>query len=410
MLQRAGCVMGAETVNRVTRIITAIALARTMGVAEFGIAMAALTVHELVRMFIQNGLGTRIVTVSDDELPGTARAVHRLNWLLGLALLLLQVVVAWPIAVHFASGDLAWAIALLACVHVIYPLAMVHVYLAQRANRWGIVSFAMGAQAATDNILTAVLAVSGCGIWSVVIPKVIVATGWVLFHRRLTKWSPITSNREFRYGDLLKYASNVMGVELLATLRMHGDKAIVGILLGPAALGLYSFATNIGRGITLSLSQGLSLIVLPYLCRSRESGRLRQSHAETVVVMTLAIAPLALLQALYADWFVPTLFGQQWAPASQLVTIIALASMSHPVIAATSQMLRADNRAHDDLRISVMLSISYLVALLVAVPHGLIAAAVATAAVQLIAAICIAIYSFTSLDQNSTTHMEKETT
>ena len=65
LLQRASCVMGAEMANRITRIVTAVALARTMGIAEFGIAMAALTVHELVRMFIQNGLGTRIVTASD---------------------------------------------------------------------------------------------------------------------------------------------------------------------------------------------------------------------------------------------------------------------------------------------------------------------------------------------------------
>ena len=57
LLAPAGLMTGAELVNRVTRIVTAIALARSMGIAEFGIAMVALTVHELVRMFIQNGLG-----------------------------------------------------------------------------------------------------------------------------------------------------------------------------------------------------------------------------------------------------------------------------------------------------------------------------------------------------------------
>ena len=108
LLQRASCVMGAEMANRITRIVTAVALARTMGIAEFGIAMAALTVHELVRMFIQNGLGTRIVTASDSELPQTAQAVHRLNWALGLTLCTLQLMVAWPIALHFASETGCW--------------------------------------------------------------------------------------------------------------------------------------------------------------------------------------------------------------------------------------------------------------------------------------------------------------
>ena len=409
LLQRASCVMGAEMVNRITRIVTAVALARTMGIAEFGIAMAALTVHELVRMFIQNGLGTRIVTARDDELAQTAQAVHRLNWSLGLVLCAVQLLVAWPIAMHFASDDLAWAIALLACVHVIYPFAMVRVYLAQRHDRWGVVSFAMGAQAATDNVLTAVLAVLGFGIWSVVIPKFIVAIGWVLFHRRMTNWSPSQVVGKLSYAKLLKYAGNVLGVELLSTLRMHGDKAIVGLFLGPAALGLYSFATNIGRGITLSLSQGLSLVVLPYLCRSRANGRLQRSHAETLAVMTLAVAPLAILQVLHADWLVPLLFGAQWAPASELIAIIALASISHPVISATSQMLRADNRVHEDLRLSVLFSLSYLAALIIAVPHGLMTTVIATAAVQIIAALLIAIYSFCCIGQHQEIDPIKET-
>ncbi len=399
ILRRASCVVGAEMINRITRIVTAIALARTMGIAEFGIAMAALTVHELVRMFIQNGLGTRIVTVSDNEVPATATAVHRLNWGLGATLCAVQLLIAWPIALQFGSDELGWAVAMLAFVHVIYPFAMVQVYLAQRSDRWGVVSTAIAAQAATDNILTAVLALLGFGIWSVVIPKLIVAVGWVLFHRHMTSWSSVVTHTNLKYRGLLRYSSNVLGVELLSALRLHGDKAIVGLFLGSTALGLYSFATNIGRGVTLSLSQGLSLVILPHLCRARESGQLRRSHAETLVIMTLAVAPLALLQVFFADWIIPVLFGAKWAAAADLVAIIALASMAHPVISATSQMLRADNRVNLDFRISAIFTASFLAALLIAIPFGLMAAAVSTAAVQLSAAILITLYSFSTFEK-----------
>lgn len=401
ILRRASCVVGAEMINRITRIVTAVALARTMGIAEFGIAMAALTVHELVRMFIQNGLGTRIVTVSDAEVPETAAAVHRLNWGLGGTLCAVQLLIAWPIALQFGSSELGWAVAMLAFVHVIYPFAMVQVYLAQRNDRWGVVSTAIAAQAATDNILTAVLALLGFGIWSVVIPKLIVAVGWVLFHRHMTSWSSVVTHANLKYRGLLRYSSNVLGVELLSALRQHGDKAIVGLFLGPTALGLYSFATNIGRGVTLSLSQGLSLVILPHLCRARANGQLRRSHAETLVIMTLAVAPLALLQVFFADWFIPILFGAKWAAAADLVSIIALASMAHPMITATSQMLRADNRVNLDFRISAILTASYLGTLLIAIPFGLMITALATAVVQLLAAILITFYSFYSFDKTS---------
>ena len=79
---------------------------------------------------------------------------------------------------------------MLALVHVIYPFAMVQVYLAQRDDRWAEVSFAIAAQAAIDNVLTAILAIAGFGIWAVVVPKLVVAVLWVIWHRSCHDMAP----------------------------------------------------------------------------------------------------------------------------------------------------------------------------------------------------------------------------
>ena len=71
LLSNTGFVMGAEVVSRVTRIAAAVALAYAFDVVTFGFAVAALTTHELVRMFIQNGLGTRIVAVEERGVVGS---------------------------------------------------------------------------------------------------------------------------------------------------------------------------------------------------------------------------------------------------------------------------------------------------------------------------------------------------
>jgi teichuronic acid exporter len=397
LLGRAGLVTGAEGVNRITRIVTAIALARSLDIAEFGLAMAALTIHELVRMFIQNGLGTRIVAAQAYEAEAVTQSVHRLNWWLGISLCCAQLAIAWPIAVYFGSIELGMAVAVLALVHVIYPFAMVQVYLAQRADKWGLVAFAIAVQAGLDNLLTAALAIAGFGIWAVALPKIAVAVLWVLFHRRMTQWTASPKPARGQDRALLSYAGKVLGVELLASLRAHGDKAVVGLMLGPAALGLYAFAANIGKGITLSLSQSLSAVVLPHLRRGREAGCLRRTHAETMTTMTLAVAPFAVAVAATSDWLVPLLFGEKWAPASDLVAILAIASLAHPLIAATSQMLRASERVGEDLVIGAGLTASLFAALFLALPYGLTAAVIALAATQIAIGIAVAVYSFRSL-------------
>ncbi|MEM9030862.1 MAG: oligosaccharide flippase family protein [Pseudomonadota bacterium] len=394
IIGHAGLIAGAEAVNRITRIVTAVALARAMDIPEFGIAMAALTVHELVRMFIQNGLGTRIVAADDESVASVAYAICRLNWQLGLALCAIQLILAWPIAMYFAAAELGFAVAVLALVHVIYPFAMVQVYLAQRADRWGVVSLAIAVQAAVDNLATAALAIAGFGIWAVVLPKLVVAMIWVVYHRRATLWKMTRPAVKADNRQLLSYASKVLVVEMLATFRAHGDKAVVGLMLGPLALGLYAFAANIGRGITLSLSQSLSAVILPYLRRGRESGQLRRTHAETLTIMSLSVAPFAIAIAVSADWLIPIVFGEKWNGASELVAVLSLASLAHPIISATSQMLRADDRVGEDVAISAILTVAMFGTLVFTLPFGLYPAVICAAGVQLAVAIGVLAFSF----------------
>lgn len=382
LLSNTGFVVGAEMVNRVTRIGAALALAFAFDVLTFGFAMAALTTHELVRMFIQNGLGTRIVAAREDELESVAACVHRLNWVLGWSLLVIQTGIAIAVARHFASGEVGFAIAGLALVHVIYPLAMVQVYLAQRADRWRMIAGVMAAAAATDNILTATLALAGCGMWAVVIPKLVIAVGWVVLNRRFVRWRPSAKATREGMRSLIPFGARVLGVELLAGLRVHGDKALVGLMLGPASLGLYGFASNIGRGIPQSLSSAFAAIVLPMLRRAGEAGSMRSAYIAALGVGVLATLPFAAAIAISAEWLVPLVFGEKWVPAAPLLAVLALGAVSMPLLNVTSQYLRAAGETNLDLKIGAGVTAAFFLSFLAALPQGLLVAAITAAVVQ----------------------------
>ncbi|HEX4893229.1 MAG TPA: oligosaccharide flippase family protein, partial [Hyphomicrobiaceae bacterium] len=322
VLRSAGLVGSAEIINRITHVVTAIALARALTVVEFGIAAAAITVHELTRAFIQNGLGTRIVTASKEELAEVTVAVNQLNWWLGIGLAFSQLATAAVIYSFYESPALALAIGLLALVHVIYPFSMVQVFLAQREGRWRCVSGAVATQAVTDNLLTAGLAIAGAGIWAVIVPKILVAPLWVIWHRVATPWAPAATRSRHLLGKLVIYSLQVLGTEMLGTLRAHGDKALVGLLLGPQALGLYAFASNIGNSITIGLSQCIGAVMLPHLRRGHESGRVLDNFTPALASMIVPLVPVILAQAFLAWWYVPMLFGEKWSEAVPLLVVM----------------------------------------------------------------------------------------
>lgn len=349
----------AEVAMRLTRIVTAIALARSLSVAEFGVAAAVLTVHELTRMFIQNGLGTRVVTAPFGQLESIASSVWMLNWILGITLFVLQLAVAIPAAHYFNASTIAPALCVLAFVHVIYPFSMVQVYLAQRQNRWRLVSGTTAIQAAIDNILMAILALMGFGVWSVVIPKIAAAISWTTWHRFATRWTASAPVQGKVVGELLAYALRVLGVEMLATLRQQGDKLAIGAMAGPVVLGMYAFAANIGSGITTSLSQTLGSVVLPFLTRGHEYGQLRNYYLSTLWLLLGMTVPFVLLQATFAEFYVPIVFGERWVPAIPLLIILSIASLARPFLVATSQMLRAHCSTTADLRIGIATTFLY---------------------------------------------------
>ena len=105
----------------------------------------------------------------------------------------------------------------LAIPYLIYPISMVQVYLVQRQNRLKVTAIANGAQVSIDNISCAVLALCGFGIWSVIIPKLIMAPLWVIFFRSVESWRPNNEKSNQSHNDILAFSLHVLGVELCAT-------------------------------------------------------------------------------------------------------------------------------------------------------------------------------------------------
>ena len=81
-LMRGFGVLGlGEFVVRVSRIVTAIVLARYLTAAELGIAATAIACFELCRVLANNGIGQAVIRVSQERLAATCNTAYRLAWI-----------------------------------------------------------------------------------------------------------------------------------------------------------------------------------------------------------------------------------------------------------------------------------------------------------------------------------------
>jgi len=366
-----------ELGNRVFRIVTAVALARSLSTVEFATMSLVLSIYELVRMLVYNGVGARVVQAHDEELDRVCVAVNRVNWCVGIAMCAAQLLVAWPLQALYQS-NIASMLAVLAVVHLIYPLGMTHGALAQRREQLGFVATMQFAQITGDNVLTAILAILGFGVWAVVVPKILIAILWVAVTvRHVPRWRNLPLSRETLW-DVVGYGRYVLGAEALNTLRTQGDRMIVGKALSMEAFGIFTFAANAGAGIATGLASALGQVALPFLVKGRGAqGDMILRFWQTAGAMSLVIAPIVLLQATLAPWYVPIVFGERWTPAIPTLIILCLTTLARPIGVATTQMLRASGAVEMEMRISKWSAAIYFVALFCGLPFGVQNVAVA---------------------------------
>ena len=85
-IRNLGWLGASEIFVRITRLITAVVLARVMDPLMFGLAALVLTINELIRVFNRNGIGAKIVQCSDTELPDITNTASRLNFIFCISL------------------------------------------------------------------------------------------------------------------------------------------------------------------------------------------------------------------------------------------------------------------------------------------------------------------------------------
>lgn len=374
--------MGASgAVIRIFRLITTVGLARFLSPYDFGLVAIVLTTNEFVQVFSRNGIGAKLIQANEEDIEELSQSAYWLGWLVFFGLFVLQCLAAFPIAWFYHDNQIILPICLMATNFLLIPLANVQAALIQRENRIKVIALSNTLQITTDNLLSLALAFAGLGMWAIVLPKVLVVPIWVYVIYSNHSWRPKGKFTTKHWGNLLDFGRNVLGVELLKTLRNNMDYLIIGRFLGIQELGVYYFAFNAGLGISLGVINSINVALLPHLCAVRSDlSQLWERYRTSLKTIAFAIVPLVLLQSSLAPFYVPIVFGQKWVSAIPVLVLICLSAIPRPFADATSQLLLSVDKAQLDLRWNLLFTGVFTLSLLIGVQWQSLGVAIAVLA------------------------------
>ena len=365
----------AEVGTRLLRILAIIVIARQIAPEQIGVAALAIALFELVRVLANSGIGLRIIAASDAELPAICNAARRLFVLWCAAVALIQLAVAALLFAVFGMAEIAAMLVVMSGVYAFMPPGLVQVFLLMREGRMAATARIAASQTAADHVLSIILALFWPSAWAIVLPKLLTTPLWLVLVRRARHWSPVPGVAPAPFAEFRTFSLGVLGSEILVAARTQLAKVIIGALLGTEALGLYFFAFNAGLGITTSFIAALGIVLFPHLCGGSGQRERRNRLLQGGAVSLAMFVPVIAAQMLFADWYVPLLFGAQWTAMAPLVAILCLGGVPAIFGSLLTAWLRANGKPQHDAAVSLVVSFAALASLTAGAGFGLEAAA-----------------------------------
>jgi PST family polysaccharide transporter len=369
LFQNLSWMIVSEGMARASRLVTLFVLANQFSNRDYGLAMLALLIHELFRVFTRLGTGARIIQCDNSVLLSTLGNAATLQWCVTLLISTLQILLAELIANYYDYPELATLLKWMAIAHLCYPLVSVRIFESQRQNKLRYFGIASGICVSFENLCVALLATTGFGIYAIVYAKIAAAIAWVGLFWRLPSLCSRCIFEAKSMRSLLAFSSQTLSSELTRTLRFQADSLIAARLLTPDMFGLYTFAKSAGLGIAQSFTMAYQVALYPYLCKQNRAGNGGIAFRKTWYV-TLGICTLFAAQALLAPVYIELLFGQRWENAEFVSTLLCVIAIPTLIMDHAGLTLRANNQPARELLLIALCTTSLFVTLAIALPNS----------------------------------------
>jgi O-antigen/teichoic acid export membrane protein len=377
--------VGQQVGRQAIAVVSFLVMARFLTPADIGTLGVATIWVGLLQVFGDLGFSAAVVQ-RRDLTPAHLSAAFWMNVASAIVLVALSAVLAGPTAQWLQQPAAAPVIRWLSLGLLVTSLSTVMNARALRAMQFR-------GLAVRDMIATLAgvavgipMAVWGYGLWSLVAQTLVTSIGgtvlmWAMPEHRfhVGPWTRAAA------ADLWAFGSRLLGFGLFKYLVKNVDAALIGFMLGPAALGVYLFAQRLALQPIAGLEQGIGTFLF---------ARAAAVQDDKAQVARLYLAAFGLTNALLVAWALviavagPALlgwyFGPKWQSALALLGLFGIMVVARAPTATLGNVLKALGDAGWLLHWSIGQTAASVIALLVALPWGLGAGVAAMAAVQVL--------------------------
>ena len=216
-------------------------------------------------------------------------------------------------------------------------------------------------------------------VWALAIGHVISSTSFMLL-----SYIFIPGRPRFRFDlqvakELFTYGKFITGVSIVLFIASELDKAVIPKILGIEQLGFYVLAFTTANFATTYIAKLASRVLFPaYSKLQHDKVALQIAYLSVVRFLGLIILPATIGLILLADELVLLLYGEKWAPASDVLKVLAVFGLLRSFTAVNGYLFNGMGKPKIDFYISVVrLVLIGLLILPLTINYGIVGTAIA---------------------------------
>jgi O-antigen/teichoic acid export membrane protein len=216
------------------------------------------------------------------------------------------------------------------------------------------------------------MAVSGCGVWSLVGQLLAGALAGAVFIWIASTYRPSLAFSSRHLRELLKVGSSVFANSLIWFFSSRLDQLVIGRFAGVPALGLYVIAGKVPEMARTASQQPIVDVSVPALARLQdEHPKMCQAIYRGMELNALVLFAVFVGIAVVSKQLVPFLFGAKWEPAAPLCSLLSLYALLNGIQVFAYPALLASGVTGQYVLFNVVQSVGVFVSCVIGIQFGI---------------------------------------
>jgi PST family polysaccharide transporter len=346
-------------------------LARLLSPEDYGMLGMVMVLVYFARVFTDSGFNIALVQAQDLEEVHYS-SVFWLNLAAGLVLTLGFLFAAPAIAAFYGRPELEPLTRVLSFTFLVWAIGLIQTTLLVKELAFARLTLIELAAHALGGITAVVMALAGCGVWSIVIQALLVPllTSALLWMH--SSWRPAAVFHWPAIRQLSGFSLNLLGNNVLNYWARNIDYLLIGKFLGAVPLGFYNRAYSVMMLPITNLSQAISRALFPSLSRIQsDPARVKAVFLRVARVVAFLAYPAILGLIAIAPHFIELVIGEKWMPMVPVLRILCIVSLIQCTSSLIGNLYMSQGRTDLQFRVTFWLRLNLIAGIAIGLNWGI---------------------------------------